>query len=860
MHRVLQKTATIIPFATDTMPALEQVGKKALGLLELFAAGLPVPEGFCLTVAAYEHFLASVPEIAAIRQAYAQANSEEKACQLENWLSAAQAYIVSNALPGDLQASIATAYRELGGGLVAVRSSGINEDLGQASFAGQYESILGVAGISQLEAAIKQCWASAWALRVLIYGEKHGVVFQQLGAGMGIVVQRLVAADSAGVLFTVNPVSGREDEMVIESCWGLGEALVSGKVQPDRFVIAAHTGTPLQVDIVASRTLGDRQLVEIAALGRQIALLYGCPQDIEFAIASGQIYLLQARPITKLNFTGISGEWTTADFRDGGVAAGVVSPYMWSLYNFIWQHTMPTYLRTIKLWRTNEEVEWAKVFFARPYWNMGAVKQALQIVPGFKERDFDRDLGIEPTYDGDGLTVPVNLQTIWGALPVLFALGKAYRKQLERNRRIVADFPGIEASYDALDLQNLPFPQLLEQYKRLILEDYFRIESAYFYTIFNTSNAKLDFKQVFAPLEKKCGNDISSLALLGGLQDVPHLKPLIALWQLAEKLRQDPELGAAIVEAEPATVWELLAGTELAACLLDFCRTYRQHSTAELDLTAPRWDEDSTFVIQTLQGFLKTIGSSDPAVASQKQYERYIAERAKAERYFGKLRLGRRSFFQKLERARNYAWWREYMRDHSTRLYYQIRRLTLALAKRMQVAGQLNTKGDIFFLTFHEVIALAAGELAPAAAESIIQERRYYNASYRNFKNPNEVGYRYQLQEIPVTAVTGLCGVACSPGQVEGTLRVISSIAESARLQPGDILVTPFTDPGWTPLFGIIGAVVTETGGFLSHAAVVAREYGIPAVLAVPHACSRLKDGARAIVDGTNGSIILLDS
>lgn len=852
-------TSAVVSFSTETVPSVEQVGKKALGLIELAHAGFEVPDGFCVTVEAYESFLSTlvVPDVVS-----------------EKDLARVRERILNAPLPREIAQEIEAAYEQLGG-RVAVRSSGIQEDMAEASFAGQYHTVLGVEGLESLMQAIRDCWASAWAERVWSYCKSHGLEFGR--SPMGVVVQTLIPAESAGVLFTVNPMTGLEDEMAVEACWGFGEALVSGRVEPDRYILDGDTGVAKEttlgrkefailnaVDAAGTRevpvepteasrlTLDSEKLKALCDLGNRVQEYYGCPQDIEFAYAVDRFYLLQSRPITKLNFTGIPGEWTTADFRDGGVSSSVVAPYMWSLYELIWEHSMPTYLDTIKLLRKDQhEIPWSHVFYGRPYWNMGEVKRALWKVPGFKEREFDLDLGISPTYEGDGVAIPYNLKTILGALPTLFALNKDYRVRLEKNKRFVRKFPALEARYDSLNPE-MPFGELLKTYREMILKHYFWVESSYFLTIFNISNAKLDFKAALEKATKKSKEKIDTLHLMVGLKDIPHLKPLNDLWEIARLIKEDEAACEVLMETESDKVMEKLP-KPWAERLSEFCHTYRYHSTSELDLRVPNWDEDPTFVIQSLRALVTTPEGMDPMSINAKQHEIYLAERAKLEKV-----TRSKDVFAKLELVRSYGWWREYMRDHSSRMYYLIRRWTLILAKRLVEKGLLSAPEDVFYLRYQEVISLAEGNLSFSIADMTIRKRKSYNQRFRNFKNPNEVGSRYAHTQKGV-AEGAITGVPCSPGRTEGTVRVIRTLSEASRLGAGDILVTTFTDPGWTPLFGVIKGVVTETGGFLSHAAVVSREYGIPAVLSVPDATLRLKEGQRVAIDGNSGSIEVLE-
>jgi len=848
----------VLPFAEIRDEHLALVGAKARSLGELRAAGLPVPDGFCLTTAAMWAFI----DEGGIRDKLEPIERRARAGDLplaESWayLGETRKHMTAAALPERIRGPLLDAYAaRLGSAAVAVRSSGTKEDLADASFAGQYETYLGVRGVAALEDAVKKCWSSLWRNRVLQYAARKGGGVDDLA--LCVVVQRLVEAETAGVLFTVNPLTGRDGDMLVEACFGLGEALVSGKVNPDSFVVERETGRVLErriaekkVKVVAREggaaeveveggartapTLADADLAALASLARDVQAHYGRPMDVEWARdAAGATHLVQARPITKLNFAASVGEWTTADFRDGGVSSDVCSPFMASLYEWIFEETMTAYLRDLRLLGRDEAPpDWFRVFFARPYWNMGAVKGVLARVPGFVERTFDRDLGIEPTYEGDGIRTPVTIGGVLGALPVLFALKRAYRRRLEENRAFVAAFDG-----RARVFEEAPFAG--PTYRRLIEELYHDTESAYFHTIYNTSNSKLDFKTVFDKVNRRAGGKVSYLNLILGLRDLSHLRPLRDLHAIARDVRRDA------TGREPR--------------LASFRAKWGYHGRKELDITVPRWGEEPETVAEMLDRAVETFDeASDPETLTERQHAQYEAERAAALAALGWRPFLARSFRAGLELVRSYAWWREEMRDRSTRAYALVRRFTLEAARRLVSGEKLAVEDDVWFLSFRQVLDLVDGRLPAEAAAAAVASGRRGVRSFRRFKNPSEIGARHRFVQKAKGApgAKRLAGVACSPGRVRGRARIVRSLEEGKRVAKGDILVTVFTDPGWTPLLGLVSAVVTETGGLLSHAAVISREYGIPAVLAVAGATDGIRDGEEIEVDGGEGVVEL---
>lgn len=668
-------------------------------------------------------------------------------------------------------ASVPVAVEVLGLPL-AVRSSACVEDGRELSFAGQFRSFLNLRSISEVEAAIRQCIDSVNTTGVREYCRKNGLEARALR--MSVIVQRMVQPELAGVVFTVNPATGAE-EVVIEACEGLADELLAGK----------------RAALPAAHPLLLKHRPEIERVARAIQRHFGAPQDIEFAIEGGELQILQSRPITRIQFPSQIGEWTNADFRDGGVSADVCTPLMWSLYDFIWEGALKGFLREIHL--LDGDFTAGRMFFGRPYWNLGAVKQCLARLPGYVEREFDRDLNVQATYSGDGERTPITPWGVLRALPTLRAVPRIWRSQAAFAQAF------LNGGFATL-LQNHPLRagDLDDDFRRLIHEAYWQTESNYFRTIFCASLAKLTFLESFP--------DADYIKLVSALPPMRHLEPTHVLRAMAAR-----------------------GETDVAALQ----RRFPHRSRRELDLRAPRWDEDPEWVAGLLRDAALPVGSNP--------YALYAEARAEALARLPWYR--RRTFERKLDRLRHFLWLREEMRDLSSRMYHRIRQHVLAMAE------QRGWGDDIFFLTIEEILA---GDRSAAAL------RREQYESYRNFKAPNEIGARYVPHER--TTAAELRGIGASAGRAQGVARVARCIEEAMTVERGAILVCPFTDPGWTPVLDRVAGVVTETGGLLSHAAVICREYGIPAVLGVPDATRRIPDGAPVVLHGSEGFVQLLKS
>jgi pyruvate,water dikinase len=650
---------------------------------------------------------------------------------------------------------------------LAVRSSAVCEDGADASFAGQFRSFLNLQSAQAVEQSVGECQASLRAPSVLQYCRKHGVDSTRLR--MEVIVQRMIQPELAGVAFTVNPATG-DEEVVIEACEGLADGLLSGREQP----------LPIQHPLL------QKYRSEIERLARQIQQHFGAPQDIEFAISEGSIYVLQSRPITRIEFSDEIGQWTNADFRDGGVSSSVCSPLMWSLYQCVWDRTLKDSLRELKLFRGDFQA--SRTFFGRPYWNLAAVKECLTELPGFVEREFDEDLSVQINYEGLGKVTPLTLPRLVRALPTLLAVRKFLQsRQLEAEGLLGQSVQSRLVEYE------FGSGSLEDRFRQLIEVDYFQVECTYFRTIFAASLAKLDFVTSFP--------HVNYGSLVAGLPPLRHMAPMRAIRAL--RLRTADDLTRVVDE-------------------------HRHHYRQGLDVIFPRWDEDRQFVTQMLMQLPPSSGQ-DPRPAFEAEYQKTRSS----------LRRWQRSRFdRKLQRLRHILWLREEVRDVSNRFYYLVRKYAIELGRQRQLGD------DIFFQTFQQIFS---------DDRSQIERNRQVYESYRRFKAPNEIGARYRFDRI--TSGDTMRGIAASPGTVTATACVARTVEDALRMTRGQILVCPFVDPGWTPILDRVGGVVTETGGLLSHAAIICREYGVPAVLGVEEATKRIPNGAILKIDGSVGLV-----
>ena len=403
-----------------------------------------------------------------------------------------------------------------------------------------------------------------------------------------------------------------------------------------------------------------------------------------------------------------------------------------------------------------------------------------------------------------------------------------------------------QVAFDVLTIE-----EKLAFFKNFVLVEYLRNESMYFNHIFHTSVATSLFKEFF----NSCNTDISVISLFSGLTNISHLSLNYDIWELSRSIRNNKKTLQYWISSsndELITAWSIGDTSHAMDEASNLIYRYRFHSTHELDISIPCYDEDPGFIFSNIKQNVMLTDEFDPRELNKNQHKKYCET---ADKFYASLpKRKRKKTRRQLEQIRNILWWREELRDLSTQYYYHIRRLLMELFSHFSKLGLVDEPTDMFFLHKDQWIKLIDGELSVNMARILLNKnKRYYN-SFKNFINPNEIGS--QFIEGKHTQQTGMLeGLACSPGVVEGQARVIENIIDAERIQKDDILITKFTDPGWTPKFSFIKAVATETGGVLSHAAVIAREYGIPAVLAIPGLTSTIKDGDFIRIDGDNGTV-----
>lgn len=892
----------ILPFSS-TEATLARAGGKGANLAELVRAGFAVPPGFIITTDAYNAFVEAnhlQPGILSL----AQNTLPDESTALENISARIRALFEQGTLSAEIAAEVTSAYHTLPNShtptlsnpFVAIRSSATTEDLPGLAFAGQQDTYLNIVADDAVLDAVKRCWGSLWTARAMAYRARNHISPDEVM--LAVVIQKMIASESSGVLFTANPVTGRRDEMVIEASFGLGEAIVSGQVDPDHYVVnplewkitERRLGTkelavvprasggiePVQREASQEQALADTQIIELAQIGQRVAEHFGSPQDIEWAWANRQIYLLQARPITALyplpEHTGPAEELRL--YVNFNAIQGVSEPLT------------PLGIDTLRL------------LFSGVFRLLHIHRSPRQLLPTAGDRlflDFT-DIGRDPRLQKVGLALLASTEP--GGRETLLRLIEEKRfpaKRVLTARRLVMLFlallPLLRRLLAALLRPDQVRPRLIADAEQYVAEVQQHVQAASDLgaclramerDLPHAERISLNIMPVVMPvvsgglslverwLSAWLGEPPgTALQLLRGLPDNVTMEMDLKLWAAAQKIRADAgalemmrtEPVEALVEAYRQGQLPLSAQDALD----EFLQTYGIRGMAEIDLGRPRWRDDPTPILQTLLGYLQL---EDPLLAPDVLFQQRVEQAEHLAREYvaraRKLRFGwlrARLLGGLIRRMRTLGGLREAPLFYIAHVYGIYRAALLGYAQKFVAQGALERTEDIFFVPFETLKRFAGGEKADlkhivAANRADYERERGRKQMPRILLSTGETFYEGVSDA--TASENDLLGEAVSPGLVEGRVQVIFDPHE-ARLAPGEILVCPSTDPGWTPLFLTAGGLVMEIGGLMTHGSIVAREYGLPAVVGVHQATARLQTGQRVRVDGHNGRVTILE-
>jgi pyruvate,water dikinase len=809
----------------------------------------------------------------------------------------------AGSFPDGLAEEIGRCYHQLGGPPVAVRSSATAEDLPEMSFAGQQDTFLQIIGIDSLLKAVVDCWSSLWTARAIGYRARNHV--PQEGAALAVVVQRMVESASSGVMFTANPLTGLRSETVIDAAFGLGEALVSGLVEPDHYVVdlrqrrisektlgekavsihPRESGGTVRSDEARKdrQALSDEQILDLARLGQQVSRLYDSPQDIEWALAGGKLYLLQSRGVTSLFPLpeGMPPEPLKVMVSFGAVQ-GLLDPItplgrdcLQSVFaTAAGLFHIPVNSQTQTVLLTAGERLWINITtLLRNTVGRKVIHYALGMVEPTVRQALDtilEDPRLQP--ERQGIHLPARFQLAGFFLPLARNIFLNLLSPRKRRQMIVANGERllVETRRRFSTLSGNPRQRLLQIVEifqdtggRNLVRTFVLFVSAVASGIASFNFVRILSKGVEGETGGSGWSDLI-LELTRGLPHNPTTQMDLDLWELARGIKKDPRL---VQEFSQTDAHELAAcyqsGTlsEPGRVLIDhFLDQYGARGLGEVDMGRPRWVEDPTHVFEVLSSYLLIEEERAPDIvfargeaAAQAALDRLVAGLRRTRGGWRKARQVR--FFA--GRMRELMGARENPKFFAVRLFGLVRAALLQAGADLARSGDLQQADDLVFLSFSEIRDFATGD--PRDWRQLIAARREANQREsmrrqlpRLLLSDGRAFYEGMISE--GDSETMLSGSPVSPGSVEGSVRVVFNPRE-ANLLPGEIMVCPGTDPSWTPLFLTAGGLVMEVGGMMTHGAVVAREYGIPAIVGVDQATRRLQTGERIRMDGSTGRI-----
>jgi len=824
-----------------------RVGGKAAGLASVRRWNLPTPDGFVVTVAAYRHFVATAlrgaSTTASIQQAFASAPLPE-------------------ALERDVRAAFERLQQARGPCEVAVRSSATDEDATAQSFAGQQATVLGVDGAEALLDAIRRVWASIFDQQSLLYRSQMSL--EGLPPGMAVLVQCQLAPRAAGVCFSVNPVSGAADEMVISSAFGLGETVVSGGAS-DTFYLRRSDGAITRRELVGPPSLSDADLARISNLAGQIEDRVGRPVDIEWAFdGEGGLWILQTRPITHNRELAAPPEvWTNINV--GEALPGVGTPMTWSI---IRSFARRGFLQAFGALGLDVPDDYALVgsFRGRVFLNLSQFASIITQIPVMSPATLLAMAGGPSAFEVEGTITrhsPAGfLKRLPLTIPRMLGSHVAMPFMAPRWARTLRD---LRDAFHQRDLKRLSRAEL-----RGVLD---HVDATFDKTglvMLSVSSNFLSSYVLTRELLKRWGGPDAAQRenqLFTGLTNLRSAEPGLDLLRMAHHVRQHPALERFLLDTTaealagaPGALDTQPGGARLRAMLETFFTEHGHRAPREAEIATPRWREAPTFVYDTLKTYLRAPWLPDPEhIASEQEVLRRQATEAIRRHFTTGLGL----FFRQILRlTQANARMREDLRACVVDTLGMYRHVFVEVGRRMVEDGLIGDAEDVFFLTHDEVRDFLSGAPTSDYPVRAAIRRTLYDA-FCTLPDPPDTftlvgGTIRSTAPEPEGERDLLRGLPGSPGRVTGHARVIlDANAPDARLEPGDVLVAPFTDVGWTPLFLVASAVVMAKGGPLSHSCIVAREYGIPAAVNVVGATDRIKTGDLITVDGDTGIVYL---
>jgi len=886
--------------------SINRLGGKALHLMELREANLPVPNFFVISDHYFQNHLKSLSEA----QNFSVSPSLENARSLRT-------SIVSTALNPEVLTQLRAAIRENFSPMtiLAVRSSAIGEDSANASFAGQMDTFLGCSGEEQVLSAIKKCWASLFSDRAVSYRSSAGISWENLG--ISVVVQEMVEGEVSGVAFSVNPLTGRQSEMLISATYGLGEGIVSGALDTDQFTIDRRSLSPLAQALVTkdkmicrsesggtlekdvptelqeAASLKEKDLKKLSEMIVRIEDFYqGAPQDIEWTISKGEIFLLQSRPITtlsrlnresqtqKIENQGFDTIWDNSNIVES--YSGVTSPLTFSFASYCYFMVYVQFCEILGVPRA--KIQRYEPYFrnmlgllrGRIYYNLKNWCHLISILPGYEmnRRFMEQMMGVKeaiPFTPLNDAKVGFFRKTFVEVPRVAWTGLLLFYRFIFLDRDVRAFIKEYESTYNKFKNESFEQKTLHE-----IWSSYEEMENRVLRNwkppIINDFMAMIFYGLLKGIMTKWAGDTSGSLqnALLSDQGDVESTLPIKRLTEISEFIRAHAQLKELFIKQSPdylsrhflknfQTLNEV--DSALQGKLRGYLDDFGFRCMNELKLEEPTLKDRPEFIFSILKNYVvSTLPAKDPHAPKESDLA--------YQQVCGKLSAPRRIIFKfVLDFCKKAVKVREYQRFARTKMFGLMRNLFRACGRKFFDMGLIDDPKDVFFLTREEIFATIVGTSVTSNLAELVRMRKSEFESYRTESElPERIVTRGAALSkdlkpqaaVSISADGTMKGTSCCPGKVRGRVKVILSPSDDMNLQ-GEILVAGRTDPGWVTLYPAASGLLIERGSVLSHSAIVARELGLPAIVGIPNITKFLKTGDLIEMDGLEGSVRIIE-
>jgi rifampicin phosphotransferase len=864
----------VLGFQEMEQTQLLLVGGKGLNLGELSKIqGIQVPEGFSVTTVGFQRATEQNETYHALLDRLTKLKPEDRD-QIGEISRKIRQVLLEVAIPSGVAKAVTQYLSRFGEDhAYAVRSSATAEDLPHASFAGQQDTYLNIIGKEAILEHISKCWASLFTDRAVIYRMKNG--FDHSQVQLSVIVQRMIFPQASGILFTADPVTSNRKVLSIDAGFGLGEALVSGLVSADCYKV--HKGEIIDKRIATKKmaiygrkeggtetqsihpdqqdtqTLNDHQILQLALIGRQIEAHFGSPQDIEWCLVDGTFYIVQSRPITTLYpipEANDQGNHVYVSVGHQQMMTDAMKPLGLSFYLL----TTPAPMRSaggrlfVDVTPRLDSYASRKMIIDALGKSDPLIKDALTTI--VKRGDFiqsspEDEKVHSPSNSNKTSSYPTEME---GDPSIVSDLIKGSQTSIEQLRQTIQTKSGLELfDFISEDIQELKKILFNPQSSRVIMA---AMDASFW--INDHIYKWLGEKNVADTLSQSVPNNITS-------------EMGLALMDVADVIRPYPEVIDYLQHVKDDTFLDELVtldgGQETRDAIVDFLIKYGMRCSGEIDITKARWSEKPTALVSMILSNIKNFEPNE----SKRKFERGRQEALKKEQELvdrlKKLPDGEQKVKETkrmIDLIRNFSGYREYPKYGMVNRYFVYKQALWKEAEKLVQANILQEKEDIYYLTFEELREVVRTHKLD---DGMISKRKDEYRLYEKLTPPRVITSdgeivtgEYKRENLPAGAIVGL---PVSSGMIEGRARVILNM-EEAEVEEGDILVTAFTDPSWTPLFVSIKGLVTEVGGLMTHGAVIAREYGLPAVVGVENASKMIRDGQRIRVNGTEGFIEIL--